>query len=127
MTQPASSAATADSAPHEAARDVLARHHPFDLLPEDALAGFAAAGEIRTHAEGAVLLRHGMPVARVEILLSGAVDAFSAEGERVTRYAPGEAVGARAILREKPSGVRAVAIAPTRTLALSASAFLALL
>ncbi|MGP9821910.1 putative nucleotidyltransferase substrate binding domain-containing protein [Salinarimonas sp. NSM] len=127
MTQPASSASTADSAPHETARDVLARHHPYDLLPEDALAGFAAAGEIRTHPEGSVLLRHGMPVLRVEILLSGAVDAFSAEGERVTRYAPGEAVGARAILREKPSSVRAVAIAPTRTLAVPASAFLALL
>ncbi|GGK20136.1 DUF294 nucleotidyltransferase-like domain-containing protein [Salinarimonas ramus] len=127
MTQPASRPSDADPAPREAARDFLARHHPFDLLPEDALAFFVAAGEIRTHADGAVLLRHAMPVARVEILLSGMVDAFSAEGERVTRYAPGETVGARAILREKPSSVRAVAIEPTRTLAVPAGAFLALL
>lgn len=128
MTQPASRAADDALSPElERARAFLARHHPFDLLSREALAAFVATGVVRDHAEGAPLLRHGMPVARVEIVLSGAVDAFSGEGERVSRYGPGEAVGARAVLRDKPSSVRAVAIEPTRTLSVPRADFLALL
>ncbi|MGJ3261924.1 MAG: DUF294 nucleotidyltransferase-like domain-containing protein [Salinarimonas sp.] len=127
MPQTASPDDDAGEAAREAARDVLPRYHPFDLLPSDALDRLADGAELRSHPDGAVLLRHGMLATDVEIVLSGTVDAFSGEGERVTRYAPGEAVGARAILRDKPSSVRAVAIAPVRTLVLPRADFLALL
>lgn len=130
MTDPAPSAVAEAADPEAAladARAVLARHHPFDLLPEEALAAFVGAGRVRAHPADAVLLAVGAPVSGVEIILSGGVDAFSREGERVTRYAPGEAIGARALLRDTRSTVRAIAIEPTRTLAIPAAAFRALL
>lgn len=105
----------------------LHRHHPFDLLPEPAIADLVARARLVDYPQGAVVLAAGEPVASIHILLVGAVDAFSVEGEHVSRYAAGEPLGVRALLRDKPSAVRAAASEPTRALALAPEDFLALL
>lgn len=105
----------------------LARHHPFDLLPQEALEGLVAAARVVDSPAGTVVLAAGERVEAVHILLIGAIDAFSVEGEHVSRYVAGEPIGVRALLRDKPSAVRALTVEQTRTLALAPADFLALL
>jgi len=102
----------------------LARQHPFDLLDETALETLVAAGELQTLEPGALLYERGAPVSHFSIVLEGMIDAVSADGETITRFSPGEGVGARGLLRDGKGPNRAVAAERTRLLALPKAVFL---
>jgi CBS domain-containing protein len=102
----------------------LAKHHPFDLLTDEALADLVAAGEIRTLDQGAVLYEKGAKVSHFSIVLDGQIDVVTADGETINCFSPGEGIGARGILRDGKGPNRAVAGADTRLLALPKKAFL---
>lgn len=102
----------------------LASQHPFDLLDEAALAELISSSDIRDLERDAVLYEQGAPVSHFSIVLEGMIDAVSTDGETITRFAPGEGVGARGILRDGKGPNRAVATARTRLLAVPKAVFL---
>jgi CBS domain-containing protein len=102
----------------------LAQHHPFDLLAEAALVELIEASDIRRLAAGAVLYDKGAPVTHYSIVLEGEIDVVSSDGETITRFSPGEGIGARGILRDGKGPNRAVAGADTRLLELPKDVFL---
>ncbi|MEZ5905590.1 MAG: putative nucleotidyltransferase substrate binding domain-containing protein [Geminicoccaceae bacterium] len=105
----------------------LAQHHPFDLLPPEALDRLVAGGEVVALSQGDVLYEKGEPVTRFTIVLDGMIDVMSPDGELLNRFSPGEGIGARGILRDGSGPNRAVAGADTRALALPKAFFLELL
>jgi CBS domain-containing protein len=102
----------------------LAQHHPFDLLAESALVELIAASDIRRLEAGAVLYDKGAPVTHYSIVLEGEIDVVTTDGETITRFSPGEGIGARGILRDGKGPNRAVAGAETRLLELPKDVFL---
>ncbi len=104
--------------------DFLARHHPFDLLAEDVLVNLIEASDIRRLDQGTVLYEKGAPVANFSVVLEGVIDVVSSDGETITRFSPGEGIGARGILRDGKGPNRAVAGADTRLLELPKDVFL---
>jgi len=105
-------------------RGFLAQHHPFDLLAENALIELIEASDTRRLAAGAVLYEKGAPVTHFSIVLEGEIDAVTTDGETITRFTPGEGIGARGILRDGKGPNRAVAGADTRLLELPKQVFL---
>lgn len=102
----------------------LAQHHPFDLLAERALADLVLASDIRRLDAGTVLYEKGAPVTHFSIILEGVVDVVASDGETLTRFSPGEGIGARGILRDGKGPNRAVAGSATRLLELPKAVFL---
>ncbi len=102
----------------------LAQHHPFDLLPEGALVDLIEASDVRRLEAGAVLYDKGTPLTHYSIVLEGEIDTVSTDGETLTRFSPGEGIGARGILRDGRGPNRAVAGADTRLLELPKAVFL---
>ena len=102
----------------------LAQHHPFDLLSEDALVDLIEASDLRRLEPGTVLYEKGAPVTHFSIVLEGMVDVVSSDGETITRFSPGEGIGARGILRDGLGPNQAVAGGETRLLELPKDVFL---
>ncbi|MFP4125690.1 MAG: DUF294 nucleotidyltransferase-like domain-containing protein [Alphaproteobacteria bacterium] len=97
----------------DAQRDVFrrffAQHHPFDLLPADAverLLDHTSQIEVPT---GGVIHELGELPDHLYVVRNGAVDVISPEGVVVEHRGMGEGVGGRAILRGEASTNRAVA------------------
>jgi CBS domain-containing protein len=102
----------------------LAQHHPFDLLSEKALIDLIEASDLRRLEPGTVLYEKGEPVTHFSIVLEGTIDALSSDGEIITRFSPGEGIGARGILRDGFGPNQAVASGATRVLELPRQVFL---
>ncbi len=102
----------------------LAQHHPFDLLSEKALVDLIEASDLRRLEPGTVLYEKGAPVTHFSIVLEGTIDAVSSDGEIITRFSPGEGIGARGILRDGLGPNQAVASGATRVLELPKQIFL---
>ena len=111
----------------DAQRDVFRRffahHHPFDLLPEDAverLLDHTSQIEVPT---GGVIHEIGELPDHLYVVRNGAVDVLSPEGVVVEHRGMGEGIGARAILRGEASSHRAVAHRPTTLLRVARGLF----
>jgi CBS domain-containing protein len=102
----------------------LGQHHPFDLLPEAALINLIEASDLRRIDRGTVLYEKGALVSHFSIVLEGEIDTVSSDGETLTRFTPGEGIGARGILRDGRGPHRAVAGDDTRLLELPKGVFL---
>ncbi len=102
----------------------LAQHHPFDLLAETVLVDLIEASDIRRLEAGAVLYEKDAPVTHFSIILEGVIDVVSSDGDTITRFSPGEGIGARGILRDGKGPNRAVAGSDTRVLELPKGVFL---
>ncbi|WP_075214862.1 DUF294 nucleotidyltransferase-like domain-containing protein [Mongoliimonas terrestris] len=105
---------------------ILARHHPLDLLPAGLLADLVDAMTPARYAAGATLQTDGDAVARVLVIVAGAVVVTAPSGERLQDIAVGGILGADSILDETAAVGHAVATAPVTALVLDAAPFLQL-
>lgn len=105
----------------------LARHHPFDLLPAGVLTELAGKLGRRSFRDRETIYAPGDHVEGLYVVLSGGIDVFSPEGEVLQRFAVGEGVGARPLLRDGVAANRTVADGETETLLVHKTDFLDLL
>lgn len=80
-------------------RDFLKIHHPFDLLPEEALENLPTAIEVRYARRGTVLFSPGEENDFLWVVRTGAVETLDPDGNLLARLSEGECFGVRAILR----------------------------
>lgn len=80
-------------------RDFLKIHHPFDLLPEEALEKLPKNIEVRYARRGTVLFEPGEENKFLWVVRTGAVETIDPEGNLLARLSEGECFGVRAILR----------------------------
>lgn len=80
-------------------RDFLAAHHPFDLLPAQALAEIARQVEISYVRKGHVVMKPGDDVRHLFVVRSGAAETRDPHGQLLARLDEGEVFGIRALLR----------------------------
>lgn len=80
-------------------RDFLSAHHPFDMLPDEAMDVTVSALEARYLRKGKGVIEVGDQVDHLTIVRSGALETRDATGEVLARAGEGEAVGASALLR----------------------------
>jgi CBS domain-containing protein len=114
-------------------RDFLARHAPFDVLPEEVLAGIPRQCTLRYARRGTVVLEVGEQGAGLYVVRSGAVDVVDEGGTLIERVDTGSAFGMSSLLEHRPTRFRCVAtedsllvVLPTRifeTLAREHTAF----
>jgi len=79
--------------------DFLKNHHPFDLLPKDALKQVIHTIEIKYARRGTVLFRPEETNDFLWVVRTGAVETIDPEGQLLARLSEGECFGVRAILR----------------------------
>lgn len=114
-------------------RDFLARHAPFDVLPDDVLATIPRQCTLRYARRGTVVLEVGQQGAGLYVVRSGAVDVVDESGTLIERVDTGSAFGMSSLLEHRPTRFRCVAtedsllvVLPTRlfeTLAREHTAF----
>lgn len=80
-------------------RDFLKQHHPFDLLPQEALEKLPKSIEVRYARRGTVLFEPGEENKFLWVVRTGAVETLDPEGNLLARLSEGECFGVRAILR----------------------------
>jgi CBS domain-containing protein len=80
-------------------RDFLKIHHPFDLLPENALEKLPTSIEVRYARRGTVLFEPGEENKFLWVVRTGAVETLDPDGNLLARLSEGECFGVRAILR----------------------------
>lgn len=80
-------------------RGFLAAHHPFDLLPAEALAEVAEAVRLTTVRRGDAVMKVGEAVESLFVVRKGAVETCDPEGRLLARLGEGECFGIRALLR----------------------------
>lgn len=80
-------------------RDFLKVHHPFDLLPDEALEILPKSIEVRYARRGTVLFQPGEENGFLWVVRTGAVETLDPEGNLLARLSEGECFGVRAILR----------------------------
>jgi CBS domain-containing protein len=90
-------------------RDFLARHAPFDVLPEDVLAGIPRQCTLRYARRGTVVLEVGQQGDGLYVVRSGAVDVLDESGILIERVDTGSAFGMSALLEHRPTRFRCVA------------------
>ncbi|NBB71730.1 MAG: CBS domain-containing protein [Alphaproteobacteria bacterium] len=96
-------------APRDVFRRFFAQHHPFDVLPAEAVERLLDhTSQIEVPTDG-VIHEIGELPAHLYVVRNGAVDVVTPEGVVVEHRGMGEGVGARAILRGEASPNRAVA------------------
>lgn len=101
----------------------LGRHHPFDLLPPDALAEVSGNLTVRDVPRGTVVMTPGEPANTLYIVCFGAVETRSPDGELLARLGEGECFGVRAILRGGIAVNRTETIEDTRLLLMPSEMF----
>jgi CBS domain-containing protein len=80
-------------------RDFLKQHHPFDLLPDEALEGLPKSIEVRYARRGTVLFEPGEENKFLWVVRTGAIETRDPEGNLLARLSEGECFGVRAIMR----------------------------
>jgi len=80
-------------------RDFLKNHHPFDLLPQEALEKLPKSIEVRYARRGTVLFEPGEENKFLWVVRTGAIETLDPEGNLLARLSEGECFGVRAILR----------------------------
>ena len=80
-------------------RDFLKVHHPFDLLPEEALETLPTSVEVRYARRGTVMFAPGEENKFLWVVRTGAVETTDPEGQLLNRASEGECFGVRAIMR----------------------------
>ena len=90
-------------------RDFLARHAPFDVLPEEVLAGIPRQCTLRYARRGTVVLEAGQEGAGLYVVRSGAVDVVDEAGTLIERVDAGSAFGMSSLLEHRPTRFRCVA------------------
>jgi CBS domain-containing protein len=90
-------------------RDFLAKHAPFDVLPEEVLAGIPRQCTLRYARRGTVVLDVGEQGAGLYIVRSGAVDVVDESGTLIERVDAGSAFGMSSLLEHRPTRFRCVA------------------
>ena len=90
-------------------RDFLARHAPFDVLPEEVLAGIPRQCTLRYARRGTVLLEVGQQGAGLYVVRSGAVDVVDESGTLIERVDAGSAFGMSSLLEHRPTRFRCIA------------------
>ncbi|ALJ35906.1 cyclic nucleotide-binding/CBS domain-containing protein [Azospirillum brasilense] len=106
--------------------DFLGRHHPFDLLPPDALAEVSGNLTVRDIPRGTVVMTPGEPANTLYIVCFGAVETRSPDGDLLARLGEGECFGVRAILRGGITVNRTETIEDTRLLLMPSEMFVRL-
>ena len=101
----------------------LGRHHPFDLLPPDALAEVSGNLTVRDVPRGTVVMTPGEPANTLYIVCFGAAETRSPDGELLARLGEGECFGVRAILRGGVAVNRTETIEDTRLLLMPSEMF----
>ncbi len=89
-------------------RDFLARHAPFDALPEEVLAAIPQQCTLRYARRGTVVLDIGRPGVGLYVVRSGAVDVLDEAGTLIERVDTGSAFGMSALLEHRPTRFRCV-------------------
>ncbi len=96
-------------------------------LSTDDRKALAAAGRLRTYAQGDVIVRQGDPGDAMHVIIEGEVRIFiaNAEGNEVTiaTMGPGDIIGELSLLDGRPRAATMVTNAPTRTFSVSRKAF----
>ncbi|MDV7339232.1 DUF294 nucleotidyltransferase-like domain-containing protein [Terasakiella sp. A23] len=80
-------------------RDFLKVHHPFDLLPEEALEALPTSIEVRYARRGTVMFEPGEENNFLWVVRTGAIETIDPDGNLLARLSEGECFGVRAILR----------------------------
>ncbi|WP_417796581.1 DUF294 nucleotidyltransferase-like domain-containing protein [Terasakiella pusilla] len=80
-------------------RDFLKIHHPFDLLPDEALEVLPKSIEVRYARRGTILFQPGEENGFLWVVRTGAVETLDPDGNLLARLSEGECFGVRAILR----------------------------
>ncbi len=80
-------------------REHLARHAPFDALPDNVLDELAGQVEVAYFQAGSQILEPGGPIADLHYVRSGAVDLFRRDGQLHNRLTEGELFGQSSLLR----------------------------
>ncbi|NVJ93625.1 MAG: cyclic nucleotide-binding/CBS domain-containing protein [Methylocystaceae bacterium] len=80
-------------------RDFLKQHHPFDLLPDEALEGLPKSIEVRYARRGTVLFEPGEENKFLWVVRTGAIETRDPENNLLARLSEGECFGVRAIMR----------------------------
>ncbi|MBA5777183.1 cyclic nucleotide-binding/CBS domain-containing protein [Stappia sp. F7233] len=105
----------------------LARYHPFDLLPAEALLGLEASGTTISVAAGDAVYEIGDKVDCLFVILAGEVDLLSPEGQIISHFRQGESFAARTLFRGGIAAQKAVACGDMRALCIPKAEFDALL
>ncbi len=79
-------------------RDFLAAHHPFDLLPDEALNGIVRSIQIRYLRKGAVIMAPGDKVEHLHHIRTGAIETRDPDDQLLARLGEGDFCGVRSIL-----------------------------
>lgn len=91
-------------------RDFLAGHHPFDLLPEDALNTVTRSIQIRYLRKGTVLMAPGDKAEFLYQIRTGAVETHDPEGQLLARLGEGDFFGVRSLLGARKAVNRSTVI-----------------
>lgn len=79
-------------------RDFLAAHHPFDLLPVEALDGIVRSVQVRYLRKGTVVMAPGDGVGFLYHIRTGAIETRDPEDQLLARLGEGDFCGVRSIL-----------------------------
>lgn len=79
----------------------LAKHPPFDELPEDALKSLAQQTEIAYYRAGTDILAYGDPIQDLYVVRSGAVEIYRRTGELYNRFAEGDVFGQMGLMMNR--------------------------
>ncbi len=90
-------------------RDFLARHAPFDVLPEEVLDGIPRQCTLRYARRGTVVLEVGQQGKGLYVVRSGAVDVVDESDTLIERVDTGSAFGMSSLLERRPTRFRCVA------------------
>lgn len=93
--------------------DFLRGHHPFDLLPDDALEPVPARLTARYFRKGSVILEVDQQCLHLHIVRTGAVETRDPDGQLLARLSEGECFGVRAMFRGGKAANRVMAIEDT--------------
>ena len=80
-------------------RDHLARHAPFDELPDDVLDETARQVQVRYFKAGTPILEFGEPISDLHYIRSGAVEVFFRSGKLFNRLGEGDIFGQASLRR----------------------------
>ncbi len=104
-------------------RDFLAAHHPFDLLPDDALNDLVRQIEIRYLRRNMTIMTPGEPAEFLYVIRTGAVETRDPDGQLLARLGEGEVCGIRAFLRGGMAVNRSIALEDSLVYLLPFNAF----